>query len=150
MSKPTGILETLIGPVHYTMTYATYVFLHTDSGEDEVVTIRGVPYHVSYRCHLIDGSWRPDGYHDLHLSRKDHSNKDPSRPALKTAEAVLSTAWTEHLAAHPELSLAAAKASAQEEFDRIGSEVADLRAKWKAAVGKMKAVRNRLVKLERQ
>ena len=148
ISRPTGILETTIGPVHFTMTSAEHVFLHTESGNGEVVTIRGIPYHVSYHCHLIDGDWKPNDYHDLYLSRKDHILKDASRAACKTAQAVLTDHWTGYLAAQPELSLIAEKAKAQEEIDRITGEVADLRGKLEAKKTELSAAWKRMDNLK--
>jgi hypothetical protein len=149
-TRPTGILATSIGTVHFTMTQANHVFLRTDSGNDEVVTIRGIPYHVSYHCHLIDGTWKAQTWNDLYLSRKDHSNKDASRPACKTAEAVLTAAWTSYLADHPRLSLAAERANAQEQIDSLENEVADLNGKLAAKRDEVSAAYTRLLELDEQ
>ena len=144
--RPQGILETSIGRVKFAMTEATHVFLHTDSEEREVVTIRGIPYHVSYHCHLIDGTWKAKDWHDPYLSRKD-KYAEASQPARKTAAEVLSKAWTEHLAAHPELSRTADQAKAEEEIGRLASELADLQEKVSAKQAELMAANGRLATL---
>jgi hypothetical protein len=144
--RPQGILETSIGRVKFAMTEATHVFLHTDSTEREVVTIRGIPYHVSYHCHLIDGTWKAKDWHDPYLSRKD-KYAEASQPARKTAAEVLSKAWTEHLAAQPELSRTADQAKAEEEIGRLASELADLQEKVSAKQAELMAANGRLATL---
>ena len=84
-------LETPLGPVNFTMTEATHVFLHTESRNDEAITIRGIPYHVSYHCHLVDGQWTAKDYNNPYLSRKD-CYKDASQAARNTARKTLAKA----------------------------------------------------------
>ena len=43
IEPPRGILETPLGPVNFTMTEAAHVFLHTESRNNEAITIRGIP-----------------------------------------------------------------------------------------------------------
>jgi hypothetical protein len=88
IEPPRGILQTPVGPVNFTMTEAAHVFLHTESRNNEAITIRGIRYHVSYHCHLVDGKWTAKDYHDPYLSRKDCFNKEASQPARNTARAV--------------------------------------------------------------
>ena len=60
-----------IGTVSFTMTEASHVYLCSEGSKGQAVTIRGIPYHVAYHCHLVDGKWTAKDYHDPYLSRKD-------------------------------------------------------------------------------
>jgi hypothetical protein len=135
IEQPRGILQSPLGPVNFTMTEATHVFLHTESQNGEAITIRGIPYHVSYHCHLVDGQWTAKDFHDPYLSRKDCFNKEASLPARNTAREVLAKAWADYLAAHPKLSRQAEQAKVAHEVKQLESELADLESK---AVGKRK------------
>jgi len=143
IEPPRGTLETPLGPVNFTMTEATHVFLHTESRNDEVITIRGIPYHVSYHCHLVDGRWTAKDYNNPYLSRKDHYNKEASLPARNTAREVLAKAWTEYLAAHPKLSRQAAQAKAAHEVKQLQSELADLESNAAAKRNELSAAKKR-------
>lgn len=132
MNYPIGIIETPIGLVRFAMTEASHVFLHTESRTDEAVTIRKIRYHVNFHLHLIDGAWGVKDWHEPYLSRRDTYSQDASQPARKTARDVLTKAWTEYLAAHSDLSLAAEKDKAQEAIDRANGELAELREQVKA------------------
>jgi hypothetical protein len=125
IEPPHGILETPLGPVNFTMTEATHVFLHTESRNNEAITIRGIRYHVSYHCHLVDGQWTAKDFHDPYLSRKDCFNKEASQPARNTAREVLAKAWTDYLAEHPKLPGKAEMAKLRHEEERLESEVAE-------------------------
>ena len=129
IEPPRGILTTPIGTVNFTMTEAAHVFLHTESRNNETVTIRGIPYHVSCHLHLVDGQWTVKDYHDPYMSRKDCFNKDASQAARKTAREILAKVWTEYLAAHAGLSREAEQAKAAEQVERLESELADLESK---------------------
>jgi hypothetical protein len=129
IEPPRGILETPLGPVHFAMTEAAHVFLHTESRNNEAITIRGIPYHVSYHCHFVDGQWAAKDYHDPYLSRKDCFNKEASQAARNTAREALAKAWSEYLAAHPKLSRQAEQAKAAHEVKQLESELADLESK---------------------
>jgi hypothetical protein len=129
IEPPRGILETPLGPINFTMTEAAHVFLHTESRNNEAITIRGIPYHVSYHCHLVDGQWAAKDYHDPYLSRKDHFNKEASQAARNTAREALAKAWSEYLAAHPKLSRQAEHAKIAHEVKQLESELADLDSK---------------------
>jgi len=142
---PRGILETPLGPVNFTMTEAAHVFLHTESLNNEAITIRGIPYHVSYHCHLVDGQWAAKDYHDPYLSRKDCFNKEASQAARSTAREVLATAWTEYLAAHLDLSRQAEQAKAAHEVKQLESELADLESKAAAKRKELSAAKSRQV-----
>jgi hypothetical protein len=143
IEPPRGILETPLGPVHFTMTEAAHVFLHTESRDNEAITIRGIRYHVSYHCHLVDGQWTAKDYHDPHLSRKDCFNKEASQSARNTAREVLAKAWVEYLAAHPKLSRQAEKAKAAHEVKQLESELADLESKAAAKGKELSAAKKR-------
>ena len=71
IEPPRGILETPIGAVNFTMTEAGHVYLNSDGNKGQAVTIRGIPYHVSYHCHLVAGQWTAKDIHDPYLNRKD-------------------------------------------------------------------------------
>ena len=129
IEPPRGILETPLGPVNFSMTEAAHVFLHTESRNNEVITIRGIPYLVSYHCHLVDGQWTAKDWHDPYLSRKDCFGKEASQPARNTAREALAKAWSEYLAAHPQLSREAEQAKAAHEVKQLESELADLESK---------------------
>ena len=109
IEPPRGILETPLGPVNFTMTEAAHVFLHTEAGTMRQSRSGESRYHVSYHCHLVDGQWTAKDYHDPYLSRKDCFNKEASQAARNTAREVLAKAWTEYLAAHPQLNRQADK-----------------------------------------
>jgi hypothetical protein len=143
IEPPRGILQTPLGPVNFTMTEATHVFLHTESRNDEVITIRGIPYHVSYHCHLVDDQWIAKDYHDPYLSRKDCFNKEASQPARNTAREVLAKAWADYLAAHPKLSRQAEQAKAAYEVEQLQSELADLESKAAAKRRELAAAKKR-------
>ena len=127
IEPPRGILETPIGAVNFTMTEAAHVYLQSESrNKGQVVTIRGIPYHVSYHCHLVDGQWTAKDYHDPYLNRKDSIERRPAkRPARRPARC-----WqrlgAEYLAAHPKLSRQAEQAKAAHEVKQLESELADL------------------------
>jgi hypothetical protein len=140
---PRGILQTPIGLVNFVMTEANHVFLHTDSGKREAVTIRGIPYHCSYHCQLIDGAWQRKDWHDPYLSRKD-KYAEASQAARKTAAEVLSKAWTEYLTAHPDLGRAAELAKAENEVEKLAGELADLQEKVQAKRAELTAAKKRL------
>ena len=123
--QPKGNLVTPIGPIHFCMTQADHVFLHT---ENELITIRGIPYHVSYHCYLIGGQWTAKDWYEPHLSRKDRY-LEPSLAARKTARTTLAKAWAEHLTAHPELSRQAALARAESEVEKLADELESLEQK---------------------
>jgi len=142
IEPPRGILETPLGPVNFTMTEAAHVFLHTESRNNEAITIRGIRYHVSYHCHLVDGQWTAKDYHDPYLSRKDCFNK-ASQPARNTARGVLAKAWTEYLAAHPKLSRQAEQAKAAHEVKQLANELADLESKAAAKRKELSAAKKR-------
>ncbi len=143
MEPPRGILETPLGPVHFAMTEAAHVSLHTESRDNEAITIRGIPYHVSYHCHLVDGQWTAEDYNNPYLSRKDCFNKEASQPARNTAREVLGKAWTEYLAAHPKLSRQAEQAKAAQEVTQLESERADLESKAAAKRKELSAAKKR-------
>ncbi len=94
IEPPRGTLETPIGTVSFTMTEAGHVYLCSEGSKGQAVTIRGIPYHVAYHCHLIDGKWGAKDWHDPYLNRSD-CYKDASQAARNTAREVLATAWTE-------------------------------------------------------
>ena len=129
IEPPRGILQTPLGPVNFTMTEAAHVFLHTESRNREAITIRGISYHVSYHCHLVDGQWTAKDWHNPYLSRKDSFGKEASQPARNTAREVLAKAWAEYLAAHPKLSRQAEQAKVAHEVEQLESELADLEQK---------------------
>ena len=139
---PRGILETPIGTISFTMTEAGHVYLNSDGGNGQVVTIRGIPYHVAYHCHLVDGKWTARDYHDPYLSRKD-CYKEASQPARNTAREVLAKAWTEYLAAHPDLSRQAEQAKAAHEVEQLEGELADLETKAAAKRKELSAAKKR-------
>jgi len=143
IEPPRGILETPLGPVHFAMTEAAHVFLHTESRNDEAITIRGIRYHVSYHCHLVDGQWTARDYHDPYLSRKDCFNKEASQPARTTAREVLAKVWADYLAAHPKLSRQAEQAKAVHEVKQLESELADLENKAAAKRKELAAAKKR-------
>ena len=142
IEPPRGNLETPIGTVSFTMTEASHVYLCSEGHRGQAVTIRGIPYHVAYHCHLVDGKWTARDYHDPYLSRKD-SYKEASRPARNTAREVLAKAWTEYLAAHPDLSRQAEQAKAAHEVEQLQSELADLESKAAAKRKELSAAKKR-------
>jgi hypothetical protein len=143
IEPPRGILQTPLGPVNFTMTEAAHVFLHTESRNNEAITIRGIRYHVSYHCHLVDGKWTAKDYHNPYLSRKDCFNKEASQAARNTAREVLAKAWTEYLAAHPDLSRQAEQAKAAYEVEQLQNELADLESKAAAKRKELLAAKKR-------
>ena len=143
---PRGILETPIGTVSFTMTEAGHVYLNSDGGNGQVVTIRGIPYHCAYHCHLVDGQWTAKDWHDPYLNRKDKF-QEASQPARKTAREVLAKSWTEYLAAHPGLCRQAEQAKVANEVEQLESELADLEGKARAKAAELKAVKDRQASL---
>jgi hypothetical protein len=142
IEPPRGTLETPIGTVSFTMTEASHVYLCSEGHKGQAVTIRGIPYHVAYHCHLVDGKWIARDYHDPYLSRKD-CYKEASQPARNTARAVLAKAWTEYLAAHPDLSRQAEQAKAAHEVEQLQNELADLESKAAAKRKELLAAKKR-------
>ena len=142
IEPPRGILETPIGTVSFTMTEAGHVYLCSEGNKGQAVTIRGIAYHVAYHCHLIDGKWGAKDWHDPYLNRKD-CYKDASQPARNTAREVLAKAWTEYLAAHPQLSRQAEQAKAAQEEKQLESELADLESKAAAKRNELSAAKKR-------
>ena len=125
------------------MTEAAHVYLNSDGNKGQVVTIRGIPYHVSYHCHLVDGQWTAKDYHDPYLSRKDSFSKEPSQPARNTAREVLTKAWAEYLAAHSQFSRQAEQAKAAHEVEQLNGELADLKEKAAAKAAELTAAKKR-------
>jgi len=125
------------------MTEAAHVFLHTESRNDEAITIRGIRYHASYHCHLVDGQWTAKDYNNPYLSRKDCFNKEASPPARNTAREVLAKAWADYLAAHPKLSRQAEQAKVAHEVKQLESELADLESKAAAKRKELSAAKKR-------
>jgi len=128
IEAPQGTLATPLGCVRYAMTEAGHVFLHTESRHDEAITIRGIRYHVSFHCHLIDGQWGAKDWHEPYLSRKD-TMKEASQAARKTAGEALARAWASYLADHPRLSRKAELAKTRNEVEHLESELADVEEK---------------------
>ena len=143
IEPPRGTLQTPLGPVNFAMTEAAHVFLHTESRNHEAIIIRGIPYHVSYHCHLVDGQWTAEDYNNPYLSRKDRFSKEASQPARKTAREVLAKAWADHLAAHPQLSRQAEQAKAAREVAQLDSELADMESKAAAKRKELSAAKKR-------
>jgi len=146
MSKPEpprGILETPLGSVNFVMTQGDHVFLHTESRNNETIIIRGIPYHVSYHCHLVDGAWTAKDYHDPYLSRKDCLNKEPSQPARNTAREVLAKAWAEYVAKHPALPRQAERARLAHDAEQLEGELTELENKAAAKRKELAAVKQR-------
>jgi hypothetical protein len=141
IETPRGTLETSIGTVNFAMTEAAHVYLNSDGSKGQLVTIRGIPYHVSCHLHLVDGQWTVKDYHDPYMSRKDCFNKDASQAARKTARETLAKVWTEYLAAHAGLSREAEQAKAAEQVERLESELADLESKAAAKRTELKAAK---------
>jgi hypothetical protein len=142
IEPPRGILETPIGAVNFTMTETSHVYLNSDGNKGQAVTIRGIPYHVAYHCHLVDGQWTAKDWHDPYLNRKD-KYQEASQPARKTAREVLATAWTEYLAAHPGLSRQAEQAKIAHEVEQLESELADLERKAAGKRDELKTAKKR-------
>jgi len=142
IEAPRGTLETPIGTVNFAMTEAAHVYLNSDGNKGQLVTIRGIPYHVSYHVHLVDGQWTAKDFHDPYLNRKD-SYKEASQPARNTAREVLAKAWTEYLAAHPDLSRQAEQVKAAHEVAQLKSELADLESKAAAKRRELDAAKKR-------
>jgi len=142
IEPPRGILETPIGAVNFTMTEAAHVYLNSDGNKGQVVTIRGIPYHVSYHCHLVDGQWNAKDYHDPYLNRKD-KYQEASQAARTTAREVLAKAWAEYLAAHPGLSRQAEQSKAAHEVEQLESELADLESNAAAKRSELAAAKKR-------
>ena len=120
-NNPTGILDTPAGKVHFCMTAADHVYLHSESSPAdnpvEAVTFHRIRYHVNFHCYLVDGVWTAKDWHEPYLRRKD-THGEASNAARKTARESLGRAWTEYLAAHPELSRQAALSNAKDCLDR--------------------------------
>lgn len=144
MEPPRGTLDTPIGTVSFTMTEASHVYLCSEGSRGQAVTIRGIPYHCAYHCHLVDGKWTAKDYHDPYLNRKD-CYKEASQAARNTAREVLANAWTEYLAAHPELGRQAEQAKAAHEVAQLQSELADLEGKAAAKRSELAAARKRQI-----
>ena len=142
IEPPRGILETPIGAVNFTMTEAGHVYLNSDGNQGQAVTIRGIPYHVSYHCHLVAGQWTAKDWHDPYLNRKD-KYQEASQAARKTAREVLAKAWAEYLAAHSQLSRQAEQAKAAHEVEQLASELADLKEKTAAKAAELAAAKKR-------
>jgi hypothetical protein len=142
IEPPRGILKTPIGAVNFTMTESAHVYLNSDGNKGQVVTIRGIPYHVSYHCHLVDGQWTAKDYHDPYLNRKD-KYQEASQAARKTAREVLAKAWAEYLAAHSQLSRQAEQAKAAHEVEQLEGELADLKATAAAKAAELTAAKKR-------
>ncbi len=142
IEPPHGTLDTPLGTVSFTMTEASHVYLCSEGSKGQAVTIRGIPYHVAYHCHFVDGKWTAKDHHDPYLSRND-CYKEASQPARNTAREVLAKAWTEYLAAHPELSRQAEQAKAAREVEQLQSELADLESKAAAKRKELSAAKKR-------
>ena len=144
IEPPRGTLDTPIGTVNFTMTEASHVYLCSEGSKGQAVTIRGISYHVSYHCHLVAGKWTAKDWHDPYLNRKD-CYKEASQPARNTAREVLANAWTEYLAARPELGRQAEQAKAAHEVAQLESELADLESNAAAKRGELAAARKRQI-----
>ena len=142
IEPPRGTLDTPIGTVSFTMTEASHVYLNSDGNQGQAVSIRGIPFHVSFHCHLVDGKWTAKDYHNPYLSRKD-CFKDASLPARKTAREVLAKAWADYLAAHPKLSQQAEQAKVAHEVKQLENELADLESKAAAKRKELSAAKKR-------
>lgn len=142
IEPPRGILETPIGAVNFTMTEAAHVYLNSDGNKGQVVTIRGIPYHVSYHCHLVDGQWTAKDFHDPYLNRKD-KYQDASQAARTTAREVLAKAWAEYLAAHSQLSRQAEQAKAAHEVEQLDGELSNMKEKAVAKAAELTAAKKR-------
>jgi hypothetical protein len=147
IERPTGIVPTPLGAIRFTMTEAAHVFLHTESRDGEVIIIRGIPYHCSYHCRLIDREWTAEDYNNPYLSRKDVFNKEASQAARAVARRDLATAWSEYLAAHSDLSRQAEQASMAEQVESLESELADLRKKTADKAAELQAAKKKQVSL---
>lgn len=133
-NKPEGTIETPLGAIRYIMTCGEHVFLHTEArhGEarhGEAITIRGIPYHVSFHCHLIGGEWGAKDTHEPYLARKDTYAKDASAPARKTALTELTKAWAAFIAANPGIARQATIADAELLVHNLGEALAELKSK---------------------
>ncbi len=124
INEPTGILPTLLGNINYTMTGADHVYLRTESAHDEALTVHRVRYHCCFHCYLVDGVWTAKDWHEPYLSRK--GSGEPTQTARKTARETLAKAWTEFLAAHPDLTHRATLAHAQGCLDTLEGQVSEL------------------------
>jgi hypothetical protein len=145
---PHGTLGTPIGPVCFTMTGADHV--HLCSRDEHPVTIRRIPYHVSFHCYLIQGTWQTKDWHEPYLSRRDkQSCQEPSQPARKAAREILAKAWTNYLSLHADLSRLAEQARLTYEVDRLESELADLREKVAAKAAELMTLRQQEATLKK-
>jgi hypothetical protein len=144
-NNPTGILDTPAGKVHFCMTAADHVYLHSESSPAdnpvEAVTFHRIRYHVNCHCYLVDGVWTAKDWHEPYLRRKD-THGEASNAARKTARESLGRAWTEYLAAHPELSRQAALSNAKDCLDRLEAQADDLAEQLDAKKEECRAARN--------
>jgi len=138
--EPTGILETPLGNVTYVMTQADHVFLRTESTNDDSITVNRVHYHVCFHVNLVDGKWVALNWNEPYLSRKGNY-AEATLAARKTTREVLTKAWTEYLAAHPELTGYAALAHAKKELDKLEEEADELKKSLCAKLVEVRAAR---------
>lgn len=138
--EPTGILETPLGNINYVMTQADHVFLRTESANDEILTVNRVRYHVYFHVNLVDGKWVAPNWNEPYMSRKGNY-AEATLAARKTTRETLIAAWSEYLAAHPELTGYAALAHAKEEMDKLEGEADELKKNLCAKLVAVRAAR---------
>ena len=139
----TETIDTPLGQVDFTMTSADHVCLSSLK-----IVVNTVLYAITFHLHLIDGVWGYKDWHEPYLRRPNYA--EPTPAARKKCREVLIKAWTEHLAAHPELSLAAERVKAQADVDHLYSEendqynkLSETRAKLRVALEYLASVKEK-------
>jgi hypothetical protein len=122
---------------------------NTDEGAAGALTINGVVHSVNaHFTRWSDGRWHAgaeggrENWREPHLSRRDHTGREPSRSATDKARAALEDAVNEWAAAHDDLLLAGDRRKRAEDahhlarqLDEAEAAVRTLRANLDACAG---------------
>ena len=142
IEPPRGILETPIGTVSFTMTEAGHVYLCSEGSKGQAVTIRGIPYHVAYHCHLMTANGtRRIGTIPTSIART--ATKTPAKPARKRPAKCWQRLGPNTLPRTRDLSRQAEQAKAAHEVEQLESELADLESKAAAKRKELAAAKKR-------
>jgi len=149
-----GVLETSIGPVDFSVTSGSHVYLESRRYDEDgspttpiPVVINRVEYHLSAHLHLkADGSWDANSTNEVNLSRAGSLKAfDYTLSAVQKARSVLSEAWARYAAGHPEILKAAKRSHVNNEIIGVDEKIAET----EDALAKLRSQREALLTLER-
>lgn len=114
---PTGVLPTTLGAVSFTLTHDSHVYLYTEPRLGQLVTVRGVQYHVNLHLYRNPGNtrWSPikegstaeQAAADLYVRKADPNiSYNASFGSASARHAILTTlldAWQAHATANQPL-----------------------------------------------